>query len=77
MLCDSFCSMIPYLQWNEYWGNGRGKTWMFSVKMFKDMSITNKLFGVGPDGYAPYAYASYSEQLAQMWGELKLTNAHN
>lgn len=70
-------SQIPYLQWNEYWGNGRGKTWMFSVKMFKDMSITNKLFGVGPDGYAPYAYASYSEQLAQMWGELKLTNAHN
>lgn len=70
-------SQIPYLQWNEYWGNGRGKTWMFSVKMFKDMSITNKLFGVGPDGYAPYAYASYSEQLAQMWGEIKLTNAHN
>lgn len=41
------------------------------------MDIFHKLFGVGPDGYAPYAYSLYQERLAQMWGDRTLTNAHN
>jgi hypothetical protein len=68
---------IPYLTWSDSWGNGRGRTWSFSLQMFRDMSILNKLFGVGPDGYAPYAYAFYSSRLTEMWGDRTLTNAHN
>lgn len=70
-------SKIPYLTWSDSWGNGRGMTWAFSFQMFGDMDFLHKLFGVGPDGYAPYAYTLYQDRLAQMWGERTLTNAHN
>ena len=73
----TFTSKIPYLTWSEQWGNGRGGTWAFSFQMFKDMDLWHKLFGVGPDGYAPYAYTLYQSRLAEMWGERTLTNAHN
>ncbi len=72
-----YTSRIPYLIWGDNWGNGRGRTWAFSIQMYKDMDIFHKLFGVGPDGYAPYAYSLYQERLAQMWGDRTLTNAHN
>lgn len=68
---------VPYLTWSDNWGNGRGRTWAFSLQMFADMDFVHKLFGVGPDGYAPYAYSLYQERLAQMWGDRTLTNAHN
>ncbi len=74
---SALTSKIPYLDWSENWGNGRGRTWAFSLMMFKDMGFINKLFGVGPDGYAPYAYNLYAERLGEMWGERTLTNAHN
>lgn len=68
---------IPYMTWSDYWGNGRGRTWTFSFQMYRDMDLGHKLFGVGPDGYAPYAYSLYADRLVEMWGERKLTNAHN
>lgn len=68
---------IPYMTWSDNWGNGRGRTWAFSFQMYRDMDIWHKLFGVGPDGYAPYAYNLYADRLVEMWGERKLTNAHN
>lgn len=68
---------VPYLKWSDKWGNGRGQTWAFSAKMYGDMDLFHKLFGVGPDGYAPYAYNLYQERLQEMWGSRTLTNAHN
>ena len=68
---------IPYMTWSDKWGNGRGQTWSFSIRMYRDMDIWHKLFGVGSDGYAPYAYSLYAERLAEMWGNRTLTNAHN
>lgn len=68
---------IPYMTWSDNWGNGRGRTWAFSIQMYRDMDLGHKLFGVGPDGYAPYAYNLYADRLVEMWGERKLTNAHN
>ena len=68
---------VPYLIWKDSWGNGRGGTWSISWQMFWDMDVVHKLFGVGPDGYAPYAYSFYQERLGQLWGERTLTNAHN
>lgn len=70
-------SKLPYLTWSDNWGNGRGRTWAFSLQMFGDMDVLHKLFGVGPDGYAPYAYSFYQERLTEMWGDRTLTNAHN
>ncbi|MCH5279890.1 MAG: O-antigen ligase family protein [Lachnospiraceae bacterium] len=72
-----YTSKIPYLIWSDNWGNGRGRTWAFSLQMFGDMDIFHKLFGVGPDGYAPYAYNLYQDRLVEMWGNRTLTNAHN
>lgn len=72
-----YTSGIPYLIWGDDWGNGRGRTWAFSFQMYGDMDIVHKLFGVGPDGYAPYAYSFYQDRLVQMWGDRTLTNAHN
>lgn len=72
-----YTSKIPYMIWSDNWGNGRGRTWAFSLQMFGDMDIMHKFFGVGPDGYAPYAYNLYQERLVEMWGNRTLTNAHN
>ncbi len=74
---EELASKIPYLTWSNDWGNGRGGTWAFSWRMFMDMDFGHKLFGVGPDGYAPYAYSFYQERLTQLWGDRTLTNAHN
>ncbi|HAF26859.1 MAG TPA: hypothetical protein DCG85_06045 [Lachnospiraceae bacterium] len=70
-------SKLPYLHWSEKWGTDRGWTWTFSAMMYGEMSLKNKLFGVGPDGYAPYAYSFYHDRLYEMWGDRTLTNAHN
>ncbi len=74
---EAVASKVPYLKWSDNWGNGRGRTWAFSWQMFMDMNFGHKLLGVGPDGYAPYAYSFYQERLAELWGERTLTNAHN
>ena len=68
---------IPYLTWGNEWGNGRGFTWSFTGKMIAEMNLPHKLFGVGPDHYAGYAYSLYEDTLNQMWGSNILTNAHN
>lgn len=68
---------ISYFNWNDGWGNGRGRIWSFSVKMFLEESIVHKLFGVGPDCFHSYVAARYSEEAALLWGTKQLTNAHN
>ena len=68
---------ISYFNWDDGWGNGRGRIWRFSVKMFSEESVKHKFFGIGPDGFYSYVSAYYSEESALLWGEKKLTNAHN
>lgn len=70
-------SDISYFIWNDNWGNGRGRTWAFTVRMFSEEGIRNKLFGVGPDCYFQYANSHYANELRMMWGDNALTNAHN
>lgn len=70
-------SGISYFTWNDNWGNGRGRTWAFTVRMFSEEGMLNKLFGVGPDCYFQYANGHYAEELRMMWGDNALTNAHN
>lgn len=73
----NFTSQIPYLTWSDIWGNGRGFTWRFSGSMFGDMSLKNKIFGVGPECYPYYGYEYSAADLNAQWGNSVLTNAHN
>lgn len=70
-------SRIPYLEWSDEWGNGRGFTWRFTGNMFKDMNLGKKLFGVGPECYPYYGYEYAASDLNAKWGSNVLTNAHN
>lgn len=66
-----------YLVWNDAWGNGRGKTWRYCARVFAEYPLSMKLFGCGPDALTFYSDLHHAEELKNMWGGLKLTNAHN
>lgn len=68
---------VPYLVWNDHWGNNRGFSWRVTWQMFMEMNLTDKLLGVGPECYPHYAYSKYKDVLDAMWGGRILSNAHN
>lgn len=65
--------------WNENWGNGRGAALKAGFQMFGEMSFLQKLFGVGPDCFAGYAYSidEVAAGLREYFGASRLTNAHS
>lgn len=69
----------PYLYFDDAWGDMRGGTWKMVCRMFGELPLHNKLFGVGADGFAAYCYGSleYAGELSAVWGDAVLTNAHN
>ena len=68
---------ISYFNWTNDWGNGRGRIWSFSLRMYAEMDIRHKLFGVGPDCFNGYLNAYYGEEASLFWADSQLTNAHN
>ncbi len=68
---------VSYFNWNDAWGNGRGRIWSFAVRVFAGESIWHKLFGVGPDCLSYYVAAVHGEEAHLLWGDKVLTNAHN
>ncbi len=70
-------SEVSYFNWNDAWGNGRGRIWSFAVRVFAGESIMHKLFGVGPDCFSSYVGAVHGEEVYLLWGDKILTNAHN
>ena len=68
---------LSYLNWNDSWGNGRGRIWSFAVRMYGQEGLLHKLFGIGPDCFNSYVTAYHSEEAQLLWGEKLLTNAHN
>lgn len=68
-----------FLVWNKNWGNGRGTTILSGLQMYREMPVVHKLFGVGPDCFSVYAYSlpEVAEQLRDVFGNNRLTNAHN
>lgn len=68
---------VSYFNWNDAWGNGRGRIWSFAVRVFAGESILHKLFGVGPDCFSSYVAAAHGEEAYLLWGDKILTNAHN
>ncbi|MCM1266643.1 MAG: O-antigen ligase family protein [Bacteroidales bacterium] len=68
---------VSYFNWNDAWGNGRGRIWNFAVSVFARESLLHKLFGVGPDCFGSYALAVHGEEVRLLWGDKVLTNAHS
>lgn len=68
---------IGYFNWNDAWGNGRGRIWRFGVKLYAEAKPLYKLLGVGPDCFHSYVAAYYGEEAELLWGAKQLTNAHN
>ncbi len=68
---------VPYLVFNHSWGNQRGFTWSLSMKMFMEYPLKEKLAGAGPDCYALYLYDHYRNEVASVFGQSVLANAHN
>ena len=52
---------------------------MICWQAFREMPFYQKLFGVGPDSLSAYLYSipESSDLLYSLWGNLRLTNAHN
>ena len=69
----------PYLFFDYHWGSNRGSTWMITWQAFLQMPFYQKLFGVGPDSLSEYLYSvpDISDLLRSLWGNMRLTNAHN
>lgn len=63
---------------DENWGNGRGASLKTAFTMFGEMTLAQKLFGVGADGFSAFAYSlpEIEGYLTQIFGESILTNAH-
>lgn len=71
-------SSTSYLNFdNKSWGNGRGQTWSYCIRIFAEYPPLMKLFGCGPDSLTFYSEAHHAAEIQAMWGNLKLTNAHN
>lgn len=68
-----------YLYFDDNWGDARGWTWRMTCRMFEGLPFSRKLFGVGADCFAYYAYEipEYAEAFREIWGNVLLTNAHN
>ena len=68
-----------YLLFDGHWGSNRGSTWMICWQSFMEMPFYQKLFGVGPDCLSAYLYSmqDQSDLLHSLWGNIRLTNAHN
>lgn len=64
---------------NEEWGHGRGAAILSGIRMYGEMPMVHKLFGVGPDCFSVYAYSlpEIAAGLRDFYGESVLTNAHN
>lgn len=66
-----------YLHFSDSWGNSRGWIWKFMLNIWKEASLKQKLFGVGPNCTAYYVEQFYSSVVQPYWGEVTLANAHN
>lgn len=61
------------------WGSNRATTWRDGLLIFETMTPLQKVFGVGPDCFAIYAYDQphIAEMIDMQFAGNRLTNAHN
>lgn len=76
-ISGTFLNHIDYFNFDEHWGNNRGFTWKFTIRMFGSYGVMEKIVGCGPDAYAGAAYAYDAGSLQAFWGNSVLSCAHN
>ncbi len=61
------------------WGSKRGATWMDGLLIYRSMSWTEKMFGVGQDCFSAYGYSvpELAARFEEDFPGQRLTNAHN
>lgn len=62
---------------NDSWGNNRGFIWRIAIDVYHKGSILTKLFGTGPDTFFNISNTYYQSEIQQLFGDIKLANAHN
>ena len=69
------------LTFSNTWGSNRGATWRVGAMCFAEQDWLHKLFGVGPDcmesGIAQSGNDLIKGIIKEVFGSLRLTNAHN
>ena len=65
-----------FFRFDDDWGTHRGFFWKRSIEVFKDLSLREKLFGVGPDSFKA-AFTPYNSELFAKYGETHTTAAHS
>jgi len=63
-----------YLRFSDTWATGRGEIWKMTVDSYRNMPLTGKLFGCGPDALLPLLSEKYNDRML-VWGYVD--NAHN
>ncbi len=70
---------IFYFDW--MWGSKRGGIWRAGIQVFMNQNAFHRLFGVGPDMFAPALYQGNFPETVNMvkslFGEATLTNCHS
>ena len=63
---------------NEKWGSDRGTIINTALNLWLDMPFSQKLFGVGPDGFCYHAYSipEVAAYLREMFDDASWANAH-
>ena len=63
---------------NEHFGSGRGAAYKIGFEAFKNMSLREKIFGVGPDAFSAFIYGheTTNAMVMSVWPHDYLTNSH-
>ncbi|MFP3156028.1 O-antigen ligase family protein [Lachnospiraceae bacterium ZAX-1] len=62
----------------DTFGSGRGFIWKYTIRAWEDLSLKDKIFGVGLSNFVPFIYKDYAAELSQIFGSsARLIDAHN
>ncbi len=70
---------LELFSFGKTWGNGRGAAIAGSLEAYRQMPLSRKLLGAGPDCFSAYIYSleEVAAMLRDNFGSSRLTNAHN
>lgn len=84
ILCINYLGEIPMednwkyqLYFNDAWGNNRGYIWKRVWQVYEGFGPLKKLFGCGMDNCAATLQSVYGEEMQQLFGATRFSDAHN
>lgn len=72
----NYGGLAQYLAINDDWGTHRWYIWRIGLERYRGFSITQKLFGTGPDTYGLVVMEKYYDEMVKRYGEF-FDSAHN